>query len=144
MSMMASQINCVSFVYWTVFFRRRSKKTSNLYVTGLCGGNSPITGEFRAQRASNAENVPIWWHHHVTTSKQSTTKFFAYPMGYTWCTIQLFSQWTLMGVAIHDDVIKWKHFPCYWPFVPGIHRSPVNSPHKGQWQGAFMFSLICA
>ena len=30
----------------------------------------------------------------------------------------------------HDDVIKWKHFPCYWPFVWGIHRSPVNSPHK--------------
>ena len=34
-----------------------------------------------------------------------------------------------------DDVIKWKHFPCYWPFVRGIHRSPVNSPqHKGQWR----------
>ena len=43
----------------------------------------------------------------------------------------------------HDDVIKWKHFPCYWPFVRGIHRSPVNSPHKGQWRGALVFSLIC-
>ena len=32
----------------------------------------------------------------------------------------------------HDDVIKWKHFPRYWPFVRRIHRSPVNSPHKGQ------------
>ena len=32
----------------------------------------------------------------------------------------------------HDDVIKWKHFPRYWPFVRGIHRSPVNSRHKGQ------------
>ena len=42
----------------------------------------------------------------------------------------------------YDDVIKWKHFPCYWPFVPGIHRSPVNSLHKGQWGGALMFSLI--
>ena len=42
-----------------------------------------------------------------------------------------------------DDVIKWKHFPRYWPFVRGIHRSPVNSPHKGQWHGALMFSLIC-
>ena len=40
----------------------------------------------------------------------------------------------------HDDVIKWKHFPRYWPFVRGIHRSPVNSPHKGQWPGALMFS----
>ena len=44
----------------------------------------------------------------------------------------------------HDDVIKWKHFPRYWPFVWGIHRSPVNSPHKSQWRGALMFSLICA
>ena len=43
----------------------------------------------------------------------------------------------------HDDGIKWKHFPRNWPFVRGIHRSPVNSPHKGQWRGALMFSLIC-
>ena len=43
----------------------------------------------------------------------------------------------------HDDVIKWKHFPCYWPFVRGIHRSPVNSPQKGQWCRASMYSLIC-
>ena len=46
-------------------------------------------------------------------------------------------------LAGHDDVIKWKHFPRYWPFVRGIHRSPVNSPHKGQWRGALMFSVIC-
>ena len=43
----------------------------------------------------------------------------------------------------HDDVMKWKHFPCSWPFVWGIHRSPVNFPHKGLWRGALMFSLIC-
>ena len=46
--------------------------------------------------------------------------------------------------SFHDDVIKWKHFTCYWPFVRGIHRSPVNSPYKGQWRGALVFSLICA
>ena len=46
--------------------------------------------------------------------------------------------------SVHDDVIKWKHFPRYWPFVRGIHRSTVNSSHKGQWRGALMFSLICA
>ena len=44
-------------------FRGRSKKTSKLRVTGLCAGNSPLTGEFPAQRASNAENVSIWWRH---------------------------------------------------------------------------------
>ena len=30
----------------------------------------------------------------------------------------------------HDDIIKWKHFPSYWPFAWWIHRSPVNSPSK--------------
>ena len=45
--------------------RRRSKKTSKLRVTGLCAGNSPLTCEFPAQKASNAENVSIWWRHHV-------------------------------------------------------------------------------
>ena len=45
-------------------FRRTSKKTSKLRVTGLCAGNSPGTGEFPAQRASYAENVSIWWRHH--------------------------------------------------------------------------------
>ena len=45
-------------------FRRRSKKASKFRVTGLCEENSPATGEFPAQRASNAENVSIWWRHH--------------------------------------------------------------------------------
>ena len=45
---------------------------------------------------------------------------------------------------IHDDIIKWKYFPRYWPFVWGIHRSPVNSPHKGQRCRVLMFSLIYA
>ena len=46
--------------------------------------------------------------------------------------------------CVLDDVIKWKHFPPNWPFVRGIRRLPVNSPHQGQWRGAFMFSLTCA
>ena len=41
------------------------KETSKLRVTGLCAGNSPVTGVFPAQSASNAENVPIRWRHHV-------------------------------------------------------------------------------
>ena len=43
----------------------------------------------------------------------------------------------------HDDVMKWKHYPRYRPLMRNIHRSPVISPHKGQWRGALMFSLIC-
>ena len=49
-------------------FRRKSKKTSKLRVTGLCAGNSPGTGEFPAQMASYAENVSIWWRHHGSIS----------------------------------------------------------------------------
>ena len=46
-------------------FRRRSKKTSKLRVTGFCTWSSPVTGEFPVQMASNTENVSIWWRHHV-------------------------------------------------------------------------------
>ena len=55
--------------------------------------------------------------------------------------IAIMFDYTIHG---HDGVIKWKHFPRYWPFVRGIHRSPVNSPHKGLWRGALMYSLVCA
>ena len=56
----------------------------------------------------------------------------------------VFADRMVRGVVLHDDAIKWKHFPRYWSFVRGIHRSPVNSPHKGQWRRALMFSLIFA
>ena len=59
--------------------------------------------------------------------------------------VKLISFVTIFGIwAYHDDIIEWKHFPHYWPFVRGTHRSPVDSPHKGQWHGALMFSLIWA
>ena len=45
-------------------FRRRSKETSKLRVTGLCEGNPPVTGGFLSQRANNADNVSVWWRHH--------------------------------------------------------------------------------
>ena len=55
------------------------------------------------------------------------------------CTVDCF-----VVCFVHDDVIKWKHFSRYWPCVRGIHRWPVNSPHKGQWRGPLVFSLICS
>ena len=69
--------------------------------------------------ASNTENVSIWWRHHVPCPWEH-------------------------ALMLYGDVIEWKHFPSYWLFVRGIHRSPVNSPHKGQWRGTLMFSLTCA
>ena len=47
-------------------------------------------------------------------------------------------------VLEHDNVIKWKHFLRYWPFVWAIHRSPKNYPYKGKWSGALLHYLICA
>ena len=64
MSAIASQITG-SRLSLKRLFRRRSKKTSKLRGTGLCEGHSPVTGEFPAQRVSNAENESIWWRHHV-------------------------------------------------------------------------------
>ena len=57
-----------------------------------------------------------------------------------WCisaTMPKLSSRTFANGSTHDDVIKWKRFPSNWPIVR------VNSPHKGQWRGALMFSLIC-
>ena len=45
-------------------FRHRSKKTLKFRITGLCEGNSPVTGEFPTQKASNTDNIFIWWRHH--------------------------------------------------------------------------------
>ena len=62
-------------------FRRRSKKTSKLRVTGLCAGNSPGTGEFPAQMTSNAENVSIWWRHH---DKKNAVRITYYIISCLW------------------------------------------------------------
>ena len=59
-------------------------------------------------------------------------------------TTMLTNRWINVQVYMHDDVIKLKHFPPYWPFVRVIHRSPVNSPHKGHWRGVFgVFYDLC-
>ena len=55
-------------------FKAHIKETSKLRVTGLCAGNSPVTGEFPAQRASNAENVSIWWRHHTLVTRGSPSQ----------------------------------------------------------------------
>ena len=64
MSAVASNHRCLDCLI-NPLFRRRSKKTSKPRVTCLCEGNSPVTGEFPAQRASNAENISSWWRHYM-------------------------------------------------------------------------------
>ena len=83
-----------------------------------------------------------WWNrnnHKRDTSSRGVTTFFAKSI---WCHMALDHHAGKWNEAYHYDVIKWKHFPRNWPFVREIHRSPVNSPHKGQWRWALMFSLI--
>ena len=71
--------------------------------------------------------------HHVTSSISDP---WAYVHGLT-LQSQFPVHYSLILTAFHDDVIKWKHFPRYWPFVRGIHRWPVNSPHKGPVMRSF-------
>ena len=148
-------------------FRRRSKKTSQLRVTGLCVGNSPGTGEFPAQMASNAKNVSIWWRHHgyflwyrMVVCIQCILNAVSFPNVANHSTYACQARRVLnntivrlvtpthfcfnLSYQIAHMVIKWKHFLRNWAFVRGIQRSPVNSPYKGQWRGALMFSFICA
>ena len=94
-------------------FRRRSKKTSKLRVTGLCAGNSPGTGEFHAQMASYAENVSIWWHH-VSCNHISSTARLINPS-------QLFT--------IFWQV--WKSFPWRWSKIK--EYSGVMNMYEPHW-----------
>ena len=83
-------------------FRRRSKKTSKLRVTGLCVGNSPVNSEFPAQMASNAENVSIWWRHHVTT------------VLYKMKPKKNFSDWWLQLIEYFESITTAKYVTTWW------------------------------
>ena len=83
-------------------FRRRSKKTSKPRVNSLCAGNSPVTGEFPAQRASNAENISIWWRHHenclpiaLSESSLKKDKSLKIPIMNSWIRREVIPCWAL-------------------------------------------------
>ena len=80
MDVLAAQITSLNDCLPNLSFRRRSKKTSKLRVTGLCAGNSPVTGEFPAQRASNVENVSIWWRRHGSHNNWTHGIFWPYSL----------------------------------------------------------------
>ena len=83
--------------------------------------------------------ISIWWCNmeRLVSSHHTTVPYS------THCDKDKMSA-IVQKCIFHDDVIKWKHFPPYWPFVRGIHQWLVNSPHEGQWRGALIFSLIRA
>ena len=78
MGAMASQITSLTIIFLNCLFKRRSKKTSKLRVTDLCAGNSPVTGELPAQRASDVEKVSIWWRHHGVAATWLSWEYYIY------------------------------------------------------------------
>ena len=73
-----SNLQCLECLF-NRLFRCRSNKTPKLGVTGLCEGNTPVTGEFPSQMTSNAENVSIWWRHHEVRPRLRITRFYLFP-----------------------------------------------------------------
>ena len=103
-------------------FRRRSKKTSKLRVTGLCVGNSTGTGEFPAQMASNAENVSIWWRHHAWWNQLVYFPMF-FRFNCQWDSSQYCEQWI-------DSMQIWTS---WWTSDGNIFR--VTGPLWGEFTG---------
>ena len=96
-------------------FRRRSKKTSNFRVIGLCEGNSPVAGEFPAQSASYAENVSIWWRHRVafwcvTPPHYTETEMSSFWWNYHHWLHWKLSKWQLPVQPVMKISSKWRHF----------------------------------
>ena len=136
----------------------------------ICAGNSPIIGEFPAQRpVTRSFDVSFDLRLNKRLRKQSWRWWFETPSSPLWrhCNRRQCKRWDFIANPCPNfnggltkpslkfeygwietshpwDVIKWKRFPCFWPFVRAIHRSTVNSPLKGQWRGALMFPLIYA
>ena len=145
------------------FFILTWRKTPNLCITDplweestedrLIPYKSLVNGWFPEQKAGDAENVlKSWCHHEIWEILRRINIYHIYLQEFFTGQSDHHNRdfhrssnvFTGQGLRTHDDVIKWKHFPRNWPFVREIHRSPVNFPHKGQWRGALMFSLIYA
>ena len=110
-------------------FRRRSKKTVNLRVTGFCVGNSQVTGEFPAQRASNAENVSIWWRHHFFIAWLRfifTYHLLLYRQPYSWKG----QIWTTMYKQLHKGINYMYTLRCaqIWRFYLHLTNNDIRSP----------------
>ena len=137
-------------------FRRRSKETSKLRVTGLCSGNSPVTGEFPAQRASNEKNVSIWWRHHGVDmflpeysrfseeGKTLNTDLMHFPA--VWHLVRHYGDVIMGAIAsqitsltivysnVYSDADQRKHRSSpSLAFVWGIHRGPGIPLRNGQY-----------
>ena len=119
-------------------FKRRSKKTSKLRVTGLCAGNSPMTDEFPAQRASNAENVSIWWRHHDGMMRISYYRPFV--MGMHWSLVEFTNQWWI-------PITKGINVDIWYVFVVSItnllDKQSMHRLFETPWHACYVTVLCC-
>ena len=105
---------------------------------GACASNVQLDAVGVTSESSEIRHNPIKVY---TVLALLSLEWFWYLKITHICHFYFIGTGVIKRLSQHDDVIKWKHFPRYWPFVRGIHRSLVNSPHKGQWRGALMFFL---
>ena len=111
----------ISMKFWFKVKSFQSRKCTQKYCLPNCG---------------HFVSASMCWINFMLYSPEHTTPWTTPVL----CTDEI---WRVKFRTTYDDGIKWKHFQRYWPFVWGIHWSPVNSLHKSQWHRALMFSLIC-
>ena len=132
-------------------FRCRSKKTSKLRVTSLCVGNSPVTGEFPAQKASNAENIFIWWRHHaswvsVTARMSTSVEYSVLPMvclmnkdsrKRTWASLKMAA--LEMFCCFSRTGSPAMYFGCFYMYTPikKIHVWPCT------YKSVYIYIFVC-
>ena len=108
-------------------FRRRSKKISKLRVTGLCVGNSPETGEFPTQMASNAKNVSTWWRHHAEISLNFADNNSGWQIRSVYRRLSIEILW---GSGVHSETLwirGWNRlFVSYMRLHFGLHARLVQ------------------
>ena len=158
---MASQITSLTIVYSIVYSGADQRKYQSsawlVFVRGIHRGpvNSPHNGPVTRKTFPFDNDIMMHTVRHDLPCllRFGAGRFYLYRLGSLhWLGVHLTPSEAALRTAdayikriwSYDDVIKWKHFLCYWPCVRGIHRSPVNSPHKVQWRGALMFFFICA
>ena len=130
----ASQITSLTIVLFNRLFRCRSNKTWKLRVTGLCAGCSQEISEFPTQMANNAENVSIWWRRHDIEAKLRV-HVPVLPHHYNNVIMSAMASQitniTIVYSTVYPGADQRKHqSSASLAFVRGIHRWPVNSPHK--------------
>ena len=124
MSAMASQITGVWIVYLTVSSGADQIKTSKFRVTGLCTGNSLVTGKFPTQRASNSKNVSIWRRHHKVDIGSVNGLMPSGNQPITWTNIcpNLYRHMTSLGHnAFNRNVQIVVCYSWYWYLYDGIY-----------------------